>query len=197
MFQGTVYDAYIDFSGSPDVPFVIVANGGGIESIKPVPPTSFAGSVDAATVMQTIASLMGVQFENNGVAVQLSNPYYSGTAWTQVETCAFAAKIEWTLDDGVLAIWPPGGTRGGSIPEITPQDGLRLYPTYNSLGVSFSALFNPAVHFGGRVKLVSSLTPACGTWYVYGLTYNLASIVPDGPWFMTVHGSRIPGIVAS
>ena len=197
VFQGTIYNAYADLSGAPDVPFVMTASGGGIESIKPVNPTSFAGTVDAATVMQTIAGLMNAQFQNNGVSVKLSNPYYPGTAWTQAETCAVAANIEWTLDNGMLSIWPAGGSNGGSVPEINPQNGLRGYPKYNQLGVEFSALFNPAVHFGGRVKLTSSLTPACGTWYVYGLSYNLASIVPDGPWFMEVLGARIPGVVSS
>jgi hypothetical protein len=196
VFQGTVTDAYADFSGSPDVPFTMVANAGIIPALRPVAAISFAGTVGYADIMQAIAGSMGVQFENHGVTGQTVDPYFPGTAWTQAEYCAMAGQFEWTLDNGTLSIWPSGSNLGVDIPEITPDNGLVGYPAYNGLGVGFRALFSPAVHFAGRVKLKSDLTPACGVWYVYGLSYSLASMVPGGPWFMEILGARIPGVVA-
>src|ERR1019366_10702992 len=103
---------------------------------------------------------------------------------------------EGTRDTGTLSIWPSGSNLGVDTPEITPDNGLVGYPAYNGLGVGFRALFSPAVHFAGRVKLKSDLTPACGVWYVYGLSYSLASMVPGGPWVLEILGARIPGVVA-
>ena len=36
----------------------------------------------------------------------------------------------------------------------------------------------------------SSLTPACGTWVVYKLTYNLECQTPNGAWFCDIEGAN-------
>lgn len=84
-----------------------------------MPPTSVKGSVDVATLMGQLAQSMGYSFENNGVSVQLSNPYLPGTAIDQVKALARGAGIDLYVDDNVLAITPANTPRGGLIPEIS------------------------------------------------------------------------------
>jgi hypothetical protein len=186
VFQGTIQDAYADFAGMPEVSFNMRANGGLLAAIQPTKPSSFTGAADVGTIMSGLAVQGGFTFENNGVQEQLSNPYFPGTVRQQIMACAKAANIGWTIDDNTLAIWPIGGSRGGSIPLLSPETGMVGYPMYSVLGPIIQALFNPAVSFGGQVKVQSSVTPACGVWHVYGLDYELASQTPDGPWYMTV-----------
>lgn len=183
VFQGTITDAFADYSAAPDVSFQMSAAAGLFQAIKPVAPNSFKGSADVATIMSGLASQMGFAFENNGVSVQLSNPYFPGTARDQVVACATAANINFSTDDQKLAIWPKGGSRGGLIPLISPETGMVGYPAFNSLGMVVTTLYNPGITHGGQIKVQSSLTPACGMWVVNNLTHDLAAELPGGPWF--------------
>jgi hypothetical protein len=183
VFQGTVVDAWADFSGAPDVSFQIAVAAGLFEAVKPVPASSYKGTADVATIMASLAEQMGFAFENNGVNVKLSNPYFPGSARQQVVRCATAANINFSTDDNKLAIWPKGQSRGGLIPLISPQTGMVGYPTFNANGLIVTTLFNPGITHGGQIKVQSSLTPANGTWIVNNLSHDLASEMPDGPWF--------------
>ena len=69
---------------------------------------------------------------------------------------------------------------------ISPQTGMRGYPAFNQNAVVVTALFNPAVKPYGNIQIQSDITPACGTWKVNRLTYELESLTPHGRWFMTV-----------
>jgi hypothetical protein len=60
------------------------------------------------------------------------------------------------------------------------------YPRYTANGISFETLFNPAIGYGQQVELKSILDPACGTFVVYYLDYDLECQAPDGPWFTHV-----------
>src|ERR1700712_3832474 len=97
VFSGTITDAFIDFAGMPEVALVVQAHAGGLAAIKPVPPTSYAGYADVATIMSGIANQMSFGFENNGINQKLANPYFPGTAWEQADRCASAAGINWGL----------------------------------------------------------------------------------------------------
>ena len=87
------------------------------------------------------------------------------------------------VDDGVLAIWPPGGARSGSIPLISPQTGMVGYPTMNNIGPVVKTLYNPGIKFGSTVKIESRVRPACGIWQVTQLEHALESEVESGEWF--------------
>ena len=144
---------------------------------------SFKGAADVAGIMSSLAGLMGYSFENNGVQATLSNPYLHGTAYRQAEKCAHDADINWTLDNGKLAIWPKGKARAGDTPLISKDTGMVGYPGYNKQGIMVTTLFNPAIVYGSMIQVQSSLTPACGKWIVYTLVHDLASETTDGPWF--------------
>lgn len=186
IYQGTIQNAWQNLDGTPETFLHILAYSGYYDAMAPIPPTSVKGSADVATIMAGLAQRMGRVFENNGVKVTLSNPYFAGTAVQQAQAIARAANIEMYDDGMTLAIWPKSGTRGGAVPLISPDAGLVNYPRYTSQGMDFRCLFNPNIRLGGQIKMQSSITPACGTWYVNRLSYDLSSRFPGGPWFCDV-----------
>lgn len=184
VFQGTITNAYPDFEGAPHVPFRVEAHTGLIDALAPTPPRSFPNPTDAAQILSGLATLMGVPFENNGVSVILPPTYLSGSArnmaWEVVQT----AGICWNgMEDGTLAIWMPGDARGGEAPLISKTSGLRGYPSFTSNGIALTTLFNPAIGFGKKIVVESSLKAANGTWAVYDLNHDLSALTHDGPWF--------------
>lgn len=185
VFQGTITDAYADMNSAPEVAFRVQAAIGAAESVQANPAVSYKGSVDVATVMSGLADQMGLTFENNGVNVQLNNTYFSGSARTQAAECADQAGISWTIDDGVLAIWPRNGARKGNSVEVNPQTGMIGYPAYTSQGIMVKSLFNPEIKFANKVKITSDLKPACGVWAVYTLEHDLDARTPNGKWQST------------
>ena len=207
IFHGHVLRGWQDFDSLPETCLHIQSQGGAAAAMVPASPISFPGGADVATIMSGLATTMGLAFENNGVQVQLSNPYFAGTALQQAEKCAKAAHIQMLIDSSTvpntLVIVPWTGTRGGAIPIISAATGLIGYPRYFDYGVSFRCLFNPNLKMLGKIKLETSIgntTPATaqtpaqpglpsGIWYISALSYDLATWVPDGPWFCDVSGA--------
>ena len=192
VFTGTISSASMDGQGQPNVSFQVEAFVGSYENAKPVEPTSMPGSQDVGTLMGMIAQKGGFQFENNGVDGKIMNPYLPGTAVQQMHALAEMARIERVIDNGVLAIWKPGGSRQGKSTLISPQTGLVSYPIFDSQGVIVRTLYQPSLTYGSTIEIKSSMTPACETWIVHKLTYNLACMTPKGPWFQDVWAHR-PG----
>lgn len=183
VFQGTIYDAWADYNTSPDVSFNIIAYMGLDAAVRPVNASSYKGATDVATIMAAFAAEMQLTFENNGVDVKLSNPYFPGTALTKVRQCARAANILFTVDRGVLAIWPKTGARAGFVPLISPDSGMVGYPSLSSKGMTVKMLFNYNIRLGGEVMVESSVPMACGKWNVFSVAHDLSCEMPDGPWF--------------
>ncbi|WP_240202676.1 hypothetical protein [Burkholderia sp. LMG 13014] len=194
VYSGTILTAFGDFKGMPEVPLNVMAVGGLDAAVKPVGALSFIGAADVATIMASLADTMGLAFENNGVQVQLSNPYFPGTALTQVKACARAADIYYTIDRGTLAIWPKAGARaGGDIPIISPDTGSVGYPTFSSNGIEIDCEFNPALKVGGMFQVKSALPVAQGNWRAMQVVHALDSEVPNGRWFTHVTGVPLYG----
>lgn len=186
VYSGTIWEAWAEFQGVPEVPLNIVGLGGLAASLKPVGALSYNGAADVATIMQTLADTMGLAFENNGVSVQLSNPYFPGTALAQVRACARAADIYYAIDRGTLAIWPKNGARQGDAVLISPETGMVGYPSFASNGLTLTTLFNPAIKPGGVVQVDSSLQVARGQWTVLQVQHSLQSETPNGQWFTQI-----------
>ena len=191
-FVGTVQTAFADFAGMPEVGFHLVAHSGGFSALNAAPPSSYRGSVSAAVIIQNIANQMGRAFENNGVAVQLSNPYLPGTLRDQLQAAVDAAGIEHEDDGRVIAIWPRGGSRRGLVPLISPDTGMIGYPSFTTGGVIVKTLFNPAIRVGSLIKVESQLKPACGIWRAANRIHEIESETPGGAWFTTFVG-KDPG----
>jgi hypothetical protein len=193
VFQGTLQTAFVNTSASPRVSFDMTATTGHGLAMNPIPPASFGGAASVATIMANFAEVGGLAFENNGVATILSNPYFPGTLFTQIKSCARAANINFAIDPvkggfngGTLAIWPKYGFRGGAATPINPQTGMIGYPRYTAPGIDVDMLFNPTLLFAGQLNVTSSLQPACGIWNIYSMSHNIESITPGGDWMTTV-----------
>lgn len=186
VFQGTIFDAWADYNTAPDVAFNIIAYAGLDAAVKPVDATSYKGSTAVSDIMATLAADMGLIFENNGVDVKLSSPYLPGTSLSKVRACAQAANILWSIDRGVLAIWPKTGAREGVVPQVSPDTGMAGYPALSSKGMTVKMLFNWNIRMGGDVEIDSSIPMSRGTWRVFNFDHSLSSEIPGGPWFTTM-----------
>lgn len=195
VYQGTMSAAYADMGSLPDAAFVVIGAVGLIEALMSIPPNTYKGEWDAAVILGNLAKQMGLAFENNGVSVILRDSYFPGAARAQAESCIKAANIDWVIDNGVLAIWPKGGARGGTVPILSPETGLVGYPTYTATGVIATILYNPNIVFGALVEIVSELLPACGKWRVVTITHELSAELPGGPWFSQLQLTRPENLI--
>jgi hypothetical protein len=189
VFDGTIYQGWADFQGMPETLFAVSAYSGLYQAVASAPPSSYQGSADVATIMGQLAKQMGMTLENNGVDAKIANPYFPGSPRQQVEECARAADIYWTIDRNVLAIWPKSGYRKGDVPVLSPTTGMVGYPTFNSSGIVVSTLFKPGIKFGSLVEIKSSLTPACGKWSIYSMSHELESQTVGGNWFTRIEAT--------
>jgi hypothetical protein len=186
VFSGTITEAWVDGAGAPEIALLVEAFGGLLDALRPLPATSFRGSVDAATIVAGLAQQMGYGFENGGVeGVVLTSPNYPGTGRQQLESVARDGGFNFFVDDVInaVAIWPRDGVRGGQIPLINAATGLVGFPTHTENGILVTSLFNPAVIFGRAIQVESVLTPAAGQWTVFAVSHDLESLAPGGAWF--------------
>lgn len=193
VFIGEIKSAWVDPQGQPDVPFLVDAFTGVAAALKPVPPTSYRGAIDVATAMQAIAGQMDFKFENHGVSATVVDPYLPSTAREQAKRLAEQAHIEVTFDDKTLAIWPKGAARGNVIPIISAKTGMVGYPTYTSVGVVVTTIYNPQIIPGGSVKVESQLKMAYAQFVVRSLSHALDSEVPSGQWFTRLQLDNLSG----
>lgn len=184
VFQGSISQAYTDLASAPEGVFVVSAFSLLYEAVLTIPATSFRGTIEAATVIQGLATQMGKNFENNGVTTVLRNPYFRGSALMQLQDCIREAGIEWNNgDNGTIAIWPKGGSRGGFIPLISPNTGLIGFPYPSGQGfMGLNVVFSPNINFGCRIEVQNTITPANGIWTVQNLIHDIESQVPHGNW---------------
>lgn len=193
VFEGTIFNAFVDAQKMPEINFHVVAKPGVYHSVKPVEPITKQGAVDAATLLSQVAGTMGLAFENNGVSVMLNNPYYPHNSTVQVDEICNHAGISYSLSNGTLAIWKPGTARNGDaiIIQPPPLGSMVGYPVFDSQKVIVTNEFNPLFKMGGQIQVISELTPACGMFSVLSLEHILESQVPKGRWFSTLIANQI------
>lgn len=204
VFQGTILDAYGDYEGQPDVPFVMIARLDGFNAAALAPPTSFPQPFDVATAMASFARQMGVQFINSGVQMTMPPMYFTGSLQDQVNKLKEMARIGAGYPNfTALEIWPLNGSRNTpSVPTISPQnpDGSIGYPSFTQQGIIVKTIFNPLISLGGMVNVESSVLSAIAQvqqqrgltfpsqWTVVKLDLALESQLPHGQWMSVVYG---------
>ena len=189
VFTGTIASCYLDGNAMPNVSLRGEAYTGLLDRVAPVPPTSMPGSVDATTMLSKLAQGMGVSFENNGVNAQIRNPYYYSGAAAQVRRICEDIRCEHIIDNGKLAVWPAGGSRNGET-EISAETGLVAFPSFDSRGVVLRTEFKPTLDYGSKINVQSSVTPACGSWVIHKLEFELEAKTPNGKWFALIEAHR-------
>lgn len=190
VFIGIIQTAFQDYNSAPDVSVTIGAYEGILEAMRPLPPSSFPGGADVATIISGLAEQMGYGFENSGVSVQLSNQYLPGTGFKQAQDAATAANINIAFDDGTIAIWSKGKARGGTAIVVSPTTGMVGYPAWMEASIVVKSLYNPSFVFGAPIKVEGSfIENANGQWVPFKITHELDSEMPDGKWFSTLECS--------
>jgi hypothetical protein len=197
IYTGTIGFAYADYNSSPDVPMVFHCSALMADAVVPALSSSYPGATDVATIMAGFARLMKIGFVNNGVTTKLSNPYYTGNLKTQMDKCAQQAKIEAKEINGILYIWPKGGSRSntGTIPIVSKDTGMIGYPSFAANGfLIVKTLFNPQISFGTQIQLKSIISAANGMFVVQWLNLVLDSQMPHGLWeaHMTLYKAGLP-----
>lgn len=190
VFTGTIWAAYSDYQGGPNVPFHIVSLSGTREAGLNIKPTSInSKSADVSQVMQQLAGQMGLQFEDGGVTGNtIAYPYLWGSAYNQAKQLAKHANIMMTIDRGTLAIWPSDGSRSAQA-TVSPTTGLVGYPAWSSEGIRLKMLYSPDLAIGGKITVEnSSITPANNTWTITKIEHSLQAFTPQGEWFSNVQG---------
>ena len=183
VFVGNIDIAWADMDSAPETALMLDCYTTMEAAMRPVPPTSYQGAVDVVTVMTDFAARGNWTVENGLTSsATIPNPYWPGTLLQQVRKAAEAFGIKADVYGNILALWPIGGSRRGTIPLVSPQTGMIGYPTYTQDGMIVSSIYNPAIRPNGRIKVQSEIQPACGEWTVFALTHELESETPSGAW---------------
>lgn len=185
VYIGSIQSAFVDGSTQPSVGLVVSSVSTLLVATRPLPPSSYPGSVSVATVIQSLATAAGLGFQNFGVTAQINTPYLHGSAWDQAKQIAEATQTALVYQDQQFVIWPlSAGNNPTQIPLISPDTGLIGYPAFTDTGLVLTTLYNPQIQFGAFVKVQSSLQRACGTWQVFNVTHELdAQMLTSGRWF--------------
>lgn len=190
VYQGSILNAWADYSSIPDVFLYIETQVGHFNQLTIDQTLEYEGVWKVADLMGIIANRLGVKFENNNVTALIKNPKYNGSLIDQLRTLALDTKTDFYLDNNVLAITQKAQPRtiGQEVtPLISDKTGMIGYPTFNTVGIIFNTLFNPAIRHGGQIQVQSDIKQANGTWQVGSITHYLESEKPDGQWFSVVN----------
>ncbi|WP_233868738.1 baseplate hub protein [Paraburkholderia adhaesiva] len=191
IFVGTIYSAVTDFSGSPEVSFVVNASSGFLQRIQAAPPNTYPGPQDVASIIGGLAKQAGYAFQNHGVTAKISGQYLAGTLMDQIEKVAGATQTLVLLDQGVLHCWPNGGAPDFPAVTLSAATGMRGYPTFTPTGLEVSCEWNAAILFGATANVQSLVPMASGSWQVMRASHELSTLTPDGPWFSTLNLSPV------
>lgn len=189
VFVGGIQQAWGDMKAMPDCPFHVVAVSGGSAAVMRAPPSSYQGPTDATTILQRLAQQAGLAFENNGAQGKINDPYFWGSPWKQMKEVIDAAGVEGFIDNGTLSVWPKNGARAGNI-QVSPQTGMRDYPSFTEYGVQVRTEFRRAIEYGSTMTIQSDITPACGDWRIIRIDYDLQSNTPHGSWYAILDGAQ-------
>lgn len=185
VFTGTILEAQPDFRAAPDVPFQILATIRYFEQIKVVEPLSYKGDVDVAVLARYLAQQLDMDYEQApGVKATLTDPYFPGSLWSQLNNVCKAARVDYYFQGDKLVIAPLSeafDTRPAVV--LSPTTGLLGYPVYSRRGLSVSAIFDPAFLCGTAIEIQDSLVRgANGRWFPYSLEHALEAELPNGKW---------------
>jgi len=193
VFSGGITYGNVGYNGMPDVGVTLVASALANAQYNAIAASSYKGVMAVSTMLEGIAKAANMGFLNAGVDAKLSNHAVGGTAVDQIRDICQAAGVCYAIENGVLTIWPRTGSRDSTVIEVNPENGMVGYPTYIVNGIEVVSTFKPDVEVGRTVNVRSSIPDprargvavpgANGQFYVWGVSHDLASEEPNGPWF--------------
>ncbi len=192
VFGGTIVRSALDFTQAPNVCLAVSGVAGYYYKGTPAPANSFKGSHNAEDIIAGLAKAAGLTFVNNGAHAVLQNQYLYGSLVDQMRTVAQAAAFPLSIEHDMVVIWPNDGYRDNTVIDIGPDTGMVGYPMYYRAGFLVKSEFNPELLLGRQVRVTSSIKSASKTWPILGVTHELSTQDPDGPWFSTVMLAPFP-----
>jgi hypothetical protein len=196
VFSGGITYGDVNYNAMPDVGVTLIASALANVQYNAIAASSYKGTMNVATMLEGIAKNANLAFQNAGVTAKLKNHACGGTAYDQIKDVCRAANICYAIQNGTLTIWPATGSRDSTLINIGPNSGLVGYPRYVINGIEVASEFNPEVEVGRTVNISSSIPDpkvgevsvpgANGQFYVWGVSHDLASEMPGGPWFTTL-----------
>lgn len=191
VFAGGIQQAWADMKAMPDVPFHVIASGGGQAVTARTEPTTYEGPTDAPMMLEKLAKQCGMKFQNHGVQCKIADPYFNGSAWRQMKQIIDAGDFNGYIQDNVLHVWKKDGYRQGDTLFISPQTGMRDYPSFTEYGVQVRTEFRKAIEYGSQMNIQSDITEACGPWRIIRIDYDLQANQPKGSWYAILDGAKV------
>lgn len=182
IYQGFIYDAFVDYNQMPDVPLRIKSTSTYYYRVKPAAPSSFMSGAKVADIIGTLAQSCGYSFVNHGVDVILGDIYLSGSAIDQIMDCVDAADIGCTIHNGVVEISMKGDFLSDIVTEISPATGMLGYPTVTNSGVMVNVLFSPRLRRLNRVEIKSDNLAANGMFIIATMEHYISTKTNGGVW---------------
>lgn len=184
VFQGTINDGRIDYDNAPDVPLVIQCRAGFYEQLASAAPNSHPGACDVAEMIEALAKSIGFKFKNIGVSQSLENHYTCGSAVEQIRDIARAAGVDLDISNGMVTIWKRHQSDDSQMVIVSPDNGLRGYPTFLSYGYQITTEFNADFVRFRKCRLTTAIARANGDFFIQAYQHIISSQMPvDGPWF--------------
>lgn len=165
LFVGTIRRAYISRQGPDWVTTVECGDGGQALRATHI-DKSYAPGTDYKQIIQDVAksyvdqgrivigSLIGIQSEKAQTGLSVS-----GSSQSVLDDLTAKQGLEWSIQDETLQILPKQTDIGRQAVLLTPQTGLVGSPIRREVdsgaGVEFTALIQPALFPGRRVKIES------------------------------------------
>ncbi|MEG2172381.1 MAG: hypothetical protein RRY29_03875 [Desulfovibrionaceae bacterium] len=195
VFSGEITSAFGNFNAAPDPVFEIEAMTGFFGALIPQQPTSTAGNVGVADIVGQMAAKMGYSFKNEGVSAQLRNSVFNGSPLEQAQAAARQSGVELLVDDGAMVLLPAGSARAGNAVLLNKNSGMIGYPAFNNNGITVKCLYNPAIRFGGLIRVESIVPKASGVWRITKLSHKLSAFhTGGGNWVSEIEGTYRMGM---
>ncbi len=194
VFKGTIIEGQPEYRAAPDVYFHLLAVVAYFQKINAATPTSYPESVPADLAVLDIIRRMGFSGVATGEvgAVTLTNPYFTGTLFDQLQQVCQAAGADFYLLGDTILVTASGQPRTDQPAVVlNPDSGLIGYPVYERAGLNVDALFNPAFLCGTPIELTSSVPSATGRWYPFAIQHTLESLMPKGKWLSQLQCLRV------
>ena len=158
----------------------------------------------AGTKVETVVEEIFKQMEAEGLKrgewkfpddmPPFKRPYsMCGSCAREMDRLGRSRGFYWSSQNGVMEVVPGDGTIGGIV-LISPQSGMVDTPTITDNGIKVSALLNPEIRPGRRVRIESDvleMNAEGGVYRVSQCTFRGSN--RDGDFIVEIHGEAVKG----
>ncbi len=191
VYKGDIYEASPDFNAqNRSRPLTIKSILGWEQSGMIAQSLTIKEQTSLTNMFQLLAanfkdcSLVLTGAENKNV----QSVMYEGSALQQLQQACADYGFQFKYDDNTLLISPIGEPMRSYVLTISPDDNLLGYPMPQTLGSAIRARFNPAIQFGQKINLVTSMEGYEGLWWINGMSHHLTN--RDRDWTSTLQLNR-------